>query len=294
MIYLKTIFTIAAPDQEATETARDLLADDLGESGYDAFEYNDNQLIGYIQQDNYHEAVVDEVIKNQMMPEVSITYSTEEIENQDWNATWEEEEGFEPINVKNMVTIYDARHTKDCTEFSTPISIAIHATNAFGTGTHETTRMMVEALLEQPLTEKRVLDCGCGTGILGIAALKFGAKHVVSYDIDEWSAENTKYNAELNGVSMQMDVLHGDINILTHVEGIFDLIVANINRNILLEDMEHLHNVLAIGGTLIISGFYEEDAPMLTEKAESLGLKEISRKTNNDWCTLILNFASGQ
>ena len=292
MIYLKTIFTIEAKDQESEETARDLLADELGDCGYDAFEYNDKQLIGYIQQDNYHEAVVDEVIKNQLMTDVNISYSTEEIENQDWNATWEEEEGFEPINVKNMVTIYDVRHTEDCTTFSTPISIGIHATNAFGTGTHETTRMMVENLLEQPLTDKRVLDCGCGTGILGILALKCGAKHVVSYDIDEWSAENTKYNAELNGVNMEMDVLHGDIHILTHVEGIFDVIVANINRNILLEDMEHLRNVLAIDGTLIISGFYEEDAPMLLEKAESLGLKEVSRKTDNEWCAIVLNLTN--
>ena len=293
MIYLKTIFTIEAKDQESEETARDLLADELGDCGYDAFEYNDKQLIGYIQQDNYHETVVDEVIKNQLMTDVNISYTTEEIENQDWNATWEEEEGFEPINVKNMVTIYDVRHTEDCTTFSTPISIGIHATNAFGTGTHETTRMMVENLLEQPLTDKRVLDCGCGTGILGILALKCGAKHVVSYDIDEWSAENTKYNAELNGVNMEMDVLHGDINILTHVEGIFDVIVANINRNILLEDMEHLRNVLAIDGTLIISGFYEEDVPMLLEKAESLGLKEVSRKTDNEWCAIVLNLTNG-
>jgi ribosomal protein L11 methyltransferase len=87
---------------------------------------------------------------------------------------------------------------------------------------------------------------------------------------------------------MQMDVLHGDINILTHVEGIFDLIVANINRNILLEDMEHLHNVLAIGGTLIISGFYEEDAPILLEKAATFGWHDVGRKTDNNWCCLVL------
>ena len=171
------------------------------------------------------------------------------------------------------------------------MSIGIHATNAFGTGTHETTRMMVETLLELPLNGKRILDCGCGTGILGIAALKCGAKHVVSYDIDEWSAENTRYNAELNGVGYQMDILHGDVHILTHVEGIFDVIVANINRNILLDDMEHFHNVLAKGGTLAISGFYEDDAPLLLEKAQTLGLNEVRRKTDNNWCTLIFQTA---
>ena len=291
MNYLKTVFTLTAEDDTSLQAARDLLADELGNYGYEAFEETpDGQLIGYIQQDTYHEAVVNEVIKNRLMSDVAITYSTEKIENQDWNAAWEEE-GFEPIVVKNMITIYDARHTADSTLFSTPVSIGIHATNAFGTGTHETTRMMVETLLELPLNGKRILDCGCGTGILGIAALKCGAKHVVSYDIDEWSAENTRYNAELNGVGHQMDILHGDVHILTHVEGIFDVIVANINRNILLDDMEHFHNVLAKGGTLAISGFYEDDAPLLLEKAQTLGLNEVKRKTDNNWCTLIFQTA---
>lgn len=291
MRYLKTIFTLTAEDETSLQAARDLLADELGNYGYEAFEETpDGQLVGYIQQDTYHEAVVNEVIKNRLMSDVDITYSTEEIENQDWNAAWEEE-GFEPINVKNMITIYDARHTADSTLFSTPVNIGIHATNAFGTGTHETTRMMVETLLELPLSGKNVLDCGCGTGILGIAALKCGAKHVVSYDIDEWSAENTRYNAELNGVSLQMDILHGDVNILTHVEGIFDVIVANINRNILLNDMEHFYNVLAKGGTLAISGFYENDAPLLLERAQALGLNEVKRKTDNNWCTLVFQTA---
>ena len=291
MNYLKTVFTLTAEDDTSLQAARDLLADELGNYGYEAFEETpDGQLVGYIQQDTYHEAVVNEVIKNRLMSDVAITYSTEKIENQDWNAAWEEE-GFEPIVVKNMITIYDARHTADSTLFSTPVSIGIHATNAFGTGTHETTRMMVETLLELPLNGKRILDCGCGTGILGIAALKCGAKHVVSYDIDEWSAENTRYNAELNGVGHQMDILHGDVHILTHVEGIFDVIVANINRNILLDDMEHFHNVLAKGGTLAISGFYEDDAPLLLEKAQTLGLNEVKRKTDNNWCTLIFQTA---
>ena len=114
---------------------------------------------------------------------------------------------------------------------------------------------------------------------------------MVSYDIDEWSAENTRYNAELNGVSPQMDILHGDVNILTHVEGIFDVIVANINRNILLNDMEHFYNVLAKGGTLAISGFYEDDAPLLLERAQALGLNEVKRKTDNNWCTLVFQTA---
>ena len=291
MNYLKTVFTLTAEDDTSLQAARDLLADELGNYGYEAFEETpDGQLVGYIQQDTYHEAVVNEVIKNRLISDVAITYSTEKIENQDWNAAWEEE-GFEPIVVKNMITIYDARHTTDSTLFSTPVSIGIHATNAFGTGTHETTRMMVETLLELPLNGKRILDCGCGTGILGITALKCGAKHVVSYDIDEWSAENTRYNAELNGVGHQMDILHGDVHILTHVEGIFDVIVANINRNILLDDMEHFHNVLAKGGTLAISGFYEDDAPLLLEKAQTLGLNEVRRKTDNNWCTLIFQTA---
>ena len=247
----------------------------------------DDGITGYIQQEHYSEPHVREVIESFPIDGVKIDYHTEEIPDQDWNEVWESE-GFDPIVVDGKVTIYDAHHVEDAEQFSTPIQIGIQARNAFGTGNHETTRMVVSALLSLPLIGRRVLDCGCGTGILGITALKCGAEEVVAYDIDEFSSENAKHNAVLNGVGDSMEVLLGNAGVLTHVEGLFDVVLANINRNILLEDMESFRDVMAQGATLVLSGFYEEDAPMLLQKAEALGLHEVSRMTDNNWCCLLL------
>lgn len=287
MKYLLTDFHFTCKDEELLQPCRELLADGCGECGYESFEDTEDGIIGYIQQDMYSEMALREVIENFPIEGVTIIYSTEEIPDQDWNAAWEAE-GFEPINVSGRVTIYDVRHTEDPDAFSTPINIGICASNAFGTGTHETTRMIVATLLQLPLEGKRILDCGCGTGILAITALKCGAREAVGYDIDEWSSENAKHNGELNGVGEQLDVLLGNSSVLSHVDGLFDVVLANINRNILLEDMEHFVSVMASDAMLILSGFYEEDAPLLIEKAASLGLHEVDRKTDNNWCCVKL------
>lgn len=287
MRYFSTSFHIVCSEEYLLSPAQALLADAMGECGYEAFEDTEDGIKGYIQDTLYDESLVHKSIEELPINGVAISFTTEAIPDQDWNEAWEEE-GFEPITVKNLVTIYDARHTSDAESFSTPVNIGIHATNAFGTGTHETTRMMVETLLELPLEGKRVLDCGCGTGILAIAALKCGAKEAVGFDIDEWSADNAKHNAELNGVGDKMHVLCGNANVLSHVEGIFDVIVANINRNILIADLCKYHEVLTNGGIIILSGFYEEDAPLILQEAEKYGLYELSRKTDNNWCSLLL------
>lgn len=287
MKYLSTTFKIECPSSDLLQPCRELLADSCGEVGYESFMDSDDGIIGYIQQENYSEPHVRELIASFPIAGVTITYNTEEIPDQDWNEAWEAE-GFEPIVVDGKVTIYDAHHVEDAEQFSSPIQIGIQARNAFGTGNHETTRMIVSTLLELPLTGRRVLDCGCGTGILGITAVKCGAASVVAYDIDEFSSDNARHNAVLNGVGEQIDVLLGNANVLSHVEGIFDVVLANINRNVLLQDMEAFHNVMASGASLVLSGFYTEDAPMLLQKAETLGLHEVSRKVDNNWCCLLL------
>lgn len=269
------------------QPCRELLADACGECGYESFEDTEEGINGYIQQDEYVEMLLRNVIEEFPIEGISISYETEEIPDQDWNAEWEKE-GFEPIQVGGIVTIYDDRNTTDTEQFSSPIQIGIHARNAFGTGTHETTRMIVATLLEMPLEGRRILDCGTGTGILAITALKCGAKEAVGYDIDEWSADNAQHNAQLNGVGDRMEVLLGNVSVLTHIEGIFDVVMANINRNILLADMEHFHSVMAKDATLILSGFYEDDVPLLIDKARELGLQETARKQDGDWCCLIL------
>ena len=169
------------------------------------------------------------------------------------------------------------------------IKLGIQARNAFGTGTHETTQMIVGALLDIDLKGKRVLDCGCGTGILAITALKCGAADAVAYDIDEWSTENTRHNAEINGVADRIEVFEGNANVLSHISGVFDVVVANINRNILLADMPAFKEVMAHGGTLILSGFYEDDVPLLVEKAETLGLSLKEKKEEGEWRMVILS-----
>ena len=287
MKYLSTTFKIECPSSDLLQPCRELLADSCGEVGYESFMDSDDGIIGYIQQENYSEPHVRELTASFPIAGVTITYNTEEIPDQDWNETWEAE-GFEPIVVDGKVTIYDAHHVEDAEQFSSPIQIGIQARNAFGTGNHETTRMIVSTLLELPLTGRRVLDCGCGTGILGITAVKCGAASVVAYDIDEFSSDNARHNAVLNGVGEQIDVLLGNANVLSHVEGIFDVVLANINRNVLLQDMEAFHNVMASDASLVLSGFYTEDAPMLLQKAETLGLHEVSRKVDNNWCCLLL------
>ena len=170
-----------------------------------------------------------------------------------------------------------------------PMKIVIDAQQAFGTGTHETTQMIVSLLLSQDLKGKRVLDCGCGTGILGIVAAKCGAKDIVSYDIDEWSVRNAEHNAKLNDI--ELDVLEGDKRVLSHVSGVFDVILANINRNIILDDIDEFVSVMTTNSKIFLSGFYEQDAEAILHKANELGLKESQRLLNHDWCCLLLERA---
>ena len=146
--------------------------------------------------------------------------------------------------------------------------------------------MVCDTLINTDLTNKRILDCGCGTGILGITAMKFGARECVSYDIDEWSVDNTRHNAVINNV--EVTPLLGDASILNKVEGLFDIVVANINRNILLQDMPAFRQKMATGAKLILSGFYTEDIPLLTEKAATLGLSITAQREAHGWACIVL------
>lgn len=283
MKYLVADFKIECQDG-MIQIARDLLTDALAEAGFETFEDTDEGIKGYVQEECFDSDMMNGAINDFMLPDVNISVNVGEAEYKDWNQEWEEA-GFERINIDGKITIYDARN--DNAEGSdSDINIGIETRQAFGTGTHEITRMIVSALSNINPKGKRVLDCGTGTGILGIAALKLGASEVEAYDIDEWSTENAMHNAELNNVE-NMNVRLGDASVIGELEGKFDIIMANINRNILLADMPRLASVLASGGKLILSGFYSADAPMLTDKAATMGLSVENTRTDNDWTCLI-------
>lgn len=267
-----------------SEIARDLLASLSADAGFETFEETADGMNGYVQESLFVPQMLDECVKDFPLADTHIEYTIQEAENKDWNETWEQA-GFEPIIIDNRCVIYDAKHPLG---EDARLTIGIDARMAFGTGTHDTTQMIVRQLLDTDMNGKRVLDCGCGTGILGIAAAMMGAKEVVAYDIDEWSVENTRHNAVLNGVDNRIDVLHGDAHVLSHVSGVFDVVLANINRNILLADMHAFKDIMAHGATLIMSGFYEDDIPLLVDKASALGLEYQHKYASGDWRCLVL------
>ena len=285
MKYIEITFTIT-PD---SETARDLVAALSGECGINSLEERNNHLIGYVPAEHFDPTLLQSTLKDFPMPNVQVDFTTLELEDKNWNAVWEAN-GFDPIEVDGRCVIYDAKRGLDAdalfNENEKPLCVGIEAVQAFGSGTHETTQMIVSSLLNMDLNGKRILDCGCGTGILGIVAAKLGAKEVVGYDIDDWSVRNALHNAELNGV--KMEIFEGDRHVLSHVSGLFDVILANINRNVLLADMESFVGVLAHDGCMVLSGFYEMDIPQLEAAANQLGMAVCQVKHRGDWRCLLL------
>ena len=254
MKYYEVDFTIMPCSQDA----QDILSALAGEAGFETFEETATGLKGYVQQTLFDEEVLKLVLEGFPFENVSLSYSIQEVEDKDWNEQWEQE-GFEPISLplppskrEGNLIIHDGRHLptavdaqpSDICHQSSDIMIEIDAHLAFGTGTHETTRMICSTLLEMELAGTRVLDCGCGTGILGICALKVGAASVVCYDIDEWSADNTRHNAVINRVDDRLTALCGDASVLSSFSAEFNVVLANINRNILLNDMANFRRAI--------------------------------------------------
>ena len=284
MKYFEVEFTISPYSADAS----DLLAALAGEAGFETFEETETGLLGYVQQELFDMSALDAIIQDFPFEGTTVTLDVRPAEDRDWNEQWEQE-GFEPIIVADRLAIHDGRHLP---ETAYPIAIEIDAHMAFGTGTHETTRMICETILEladATSTKPAVLDCGTGTGILSICALKAGATKAVGYDIDEWSVDNARHNAVINGVDAHFESLLGDATVLNKVEGLFDLVLANINRNILLADMPQFCTKMAAGAHLILSGFYTADNALLIGKAETLGLRLQTKKEDHDWSCLVFS-----
>ena len=288
MKYLEVHFSIqTAP--ECWQDAADLLADMAADAGFETFESESQLLKGYVQETLFDQTVLDGIICDFPMEEAVITYQVQQAEYKNWNEQWEQE-GFDPIVIDNRCVIHDGRHlTAVLPEQAAVVEIDAHL--AFGTGNHETTRMIVDQLLQLDLHGKRVLDCGCGTGILALMALCLGASEAVAYDIDEWSSDNALHNAVINGLDSKMKVMLGDAFLLLPLADLpdaekFDVVMANINRNILLNDMEAFVGVMKPDATLLMSGFIDSDVDLLNGKARMLGLKAGRKCVDNHWTSL--------
>ena len=286
MKYFEVDFTISPYSADAS----DVLAAMAGEAGFETFEETETGLKGYVQQNLFDVSELKTALEDFPFEDTTISYDIREAEDRDWNEQWEQE-GFEPIVISENLIIHDGRHLPDTSLFTSHssllTSIEIDAKLAFGTGTHETTRMICSTLLDLK-PEGRVLDCGTGTGILSICALELGAQEAIGYDIDEWSVDNARHNAVINQVDDRFTSLLGDASILNKVEGTFDLVMANINRNILLNDMPQFVSKMKAGATLILSGFYTDDCQILIEKAQTLGLSLQQQKEDLQWACLVL------
>jgi len=260
-----------------TEVVNDVLSAVLADAGFESFVEQPDGLLAYIQQNLYDEASVEAAISEFPIPDTAIEYSFVEAEDKDWNEEWEKN-FFQPIVIGNRCVIHSTFH-HDVPEAE--YDIAINPQMAFGTGHHETTSLVIGEILDSNMNGKKVLDMGCGTSILAILARMKGAASCTAIDIDDWCVRNSIENIELNGVD-EIEVCLGDASILAD-KGPFDMVIANINRNILLADMQHYVARMNEGATLLMSGFYVDDIPLIKAEAERLGLTFNGYKEKNRW-----------
>lgn len=276
MKYIEITFDIT-PN---TNINRDILASLSGDAGIESFMETHNGLTGYAPADAFNVVLLDEIIANFPLPDVEITYFLKEAEDRNWNEEWEK--SFTDVLIAGKIMVYTTENPSDNAEYR----IRISPKQAFGSGSHQTTAMILERLLDVEIAGKRVIDAGCGTGILGIFCAMRGASHVLGYDIDNWSVKNTLEHIAMNSIKT-MEVREGDVSTIRNEKG-YDLLLANINRNILLRDVPEMMRSLKEHGTVILSGFYEEDVPFILEMAKTQGLRQVYSLTRECWTMLQL------
>ncbi len=276
MQYSQATFQITAQES----FVQDVLVAQLAEIGFETFENpTEDTLVAYIQTDSFSEDSLHTLLAEFPFEGISLT-ETSLCENKDWNEEWEKNY-FEPILVGDQCVIHSSFH-KDLP--ACQYDIIIDPKMAFGTGHHQTTSLILSELIHMDLQGKSLLDMGCGTAVLAILASMRGANPITAVDIDNWCTENAVENMALNHIT-NIEVILGDARVLDGMH--FDIILANINRNILLMDMERYVACLNEGGTLIMSGFYTEDIPVLEAKANSLGLHLMAQHSKDNWAVII-------
>ena len=270
-IYIGYYFKVQ-PLQPAVE----ILIAELGYAGFESFVETDEGVTAYIQKEDWNATILEDIqILNS--DEFEISYTFEDIEQTNWNEEWEK--NFNPIVVDNKCSVRAPFHKQPNTEYD----IVIEPKMSFGTGHHETTHMMIQHILKNDFTDKSVLDMGCGTGVLAILAEMKGAKPIDAIDYDNWCYLNSLENVERNNAK-HITVIEGDASVLPGKH--YDIIIANINRNILLNDMKTYANALNTNGILFLSGFYNEDIPIIEAECNKQGLNHVETLERNNWVAL--------
>lgn len=268
------------------EDLTDILSSQLGNIGYYSFIANEHGVDAYIPQKDFSEEKLKNLLlllpidMNDLFNDVNVEYKFNLLEDKNWNTEWEKHY-FQPLVVSEQCLVRSTFHQID---EQYDYEITIDPKMAFGTGHHQTTYLMLQEILKLELNNKSVLDIGCGTAVLAILASKKGASPIVAIDFDEWAYYNAKENVLLNDIA-DVDVRLGEIDLVSNEK--FDFIFANINRNILLQDIVHYANAMNHGATLIMSGFYLEDVPILKLECEknNLSFQKIEQKDN--WCAIL-------
>jgi ribosomal protein L11 methyltransferase len=263
-------------DKEFSE----ILIAEISEAGFDTFMEIENGFEAFVEEEKFDIELLND-IKIKYSGATKVEYLFDKIVKQNWNDEWEK--SYHPINVEDKCLIRAHFHSPDK---KYPYEIVITPKMSFGTGHHQTTYLMVKSQMDMDYKNKVVMDAGCGTAILSIMACKLGAKKVEAFDIDEWSVVNGKENSEVNGCN-NIHQRQGKISDLTFDDD-FDIILANINKNVLLQEMAQYAAYLKPGGQLLLSGFFEEDIKDLLTEASKYSLREVKRDSKENWASLLL------
>lgn len=276
MNYIKVNFSLS----NETEWKVDLFKDSLLQVGFDSFVDTDEGFEAYAPEPDFKQDIIQEIIKQSALEnKENVKYNTDFIADQNWNYVWEQTSPC--VNIRGLCLIRKSSQEKQNTLYD----IIINPKQSFGTATHPTTYMIIEYLLSLDMNNKSVMDMGCGTGVLGILSKKMGAKYVEAIDIDSWAKENTEENAYENNVVL--NIKQGGAEVISN-DKCFDIFIANINLNILKDNIPIYTKYINKGGSLILSGFYQEDIKELLDNVLILGYKLKTSLTKDNWALVVL------
>lgn len=274
MEYKRVSFTVS-------EDFADILIAELNETGYDSFSYEGEMLEAFIDKEAFNEKTV-EAILEKYKDSFTVQYTHSDLEHKNWNEEWER--NFQPVLIADKCLIRASFHP---TRAECPYEIIINPKMSFGTGHHQTTALMIENMLALDLHGKKVMDAGSGTGILALFAEKLGASEIFAFDMEDWAFTNMAENIALNNCSKIL-LKQGTIR-KVNPPGLFEVIVANINKNVLLDEIEEYAKYLLGGGSLLLSGFFREDSTVIIQRAEEFNLSIIKETSKDNWACLVLS-----